>query len=152
MNDYVLYILIRNDLPSMNVGRAAAQASHASNAFIHEFGKRKDVKTWQKSTTQGFGTAIILSASSPVIQSVLNSCDSISENIPIGWVVDPEYGVPVTKELFDFINKKVFSVEPLIKPDGTVVFFRSEKTCAYVFGRKSELTNVVGFLPLFPER
>ena len=39
-SNYVLYILMRQDLPSMNAGKAMAQASHASNAFIYEALKR----------------------------------------------------------------------------------------------------------------
>jgi hypothetical protein len=39
--DLALYILMRNDLASMNVGRCMAQASHASNAFIYKFGKNR---------------------------------------------------------------------------------------------------------------
>ena len=31
----VLYILMRNDMKSMNPGKAMAQASHASNAFVN---------------------------------------------------------------------------------------------------------------------
>ena len=30
----VLYILMRTDMDSMNPGKAMAQASHASNAFV----------------------------------------------------------------------------------------------------------------------
>ena len=33
----VLYILMRNDLNSLNSGKAMAQASHASNAFVSHF-------------------------------------------------------------------------------------------------------------------
>ena len=61
MKDLRLYILMRNDLDSMKAGRAAAQASHASNAFIHKFGKNEEVKEWANQTPQGFGTAIVLS-------------------------------------------------------------------------------------------
>lgn len=147
---FVLYILMRNDLPSMNVGRAAAQASHASNAFIYDFGKRKEVKIWQSYTSQGFGTAIVLSASRGDIQNVLDIADTIA--LPIGWVIDPEYGMPVSEEIYPMISKSVQIKEAVRKPDGTVIVFREEKTCAYVFGLKSEMTQILGHLPLFPEK
>ena len=132
----------------MNVGRAAAQASHASNAFIHSHGKEKGAKTWQNSTTQGFGTAIILSASSEQIRRILLSAHS--KRLPASWVWDPEYGMPVTKEIYELMPQKVNVCPPIYKEDGTVVFFRSVDTCAYIFGKKSELVEILGELPLFP--
>ena len=35
----VLYILMRTDMDSLNPGKAMAQASHASNAFVYRWGK-----------------------------------------------------------------------------------------------------------------
>ena len=52
-----LYILMRTDLPSMNAGRAMAQAAHAANQFIKEYGNNKEVQKWQKDAN-GFGTTI----------------------------------------------------------------------------------------------
>ena len=61
----VLYILMRTDMDSMNPGKAMAQASHASNAFVSnaEPGYNVDEElfnAWQQSTTQGFGTVLVL--------------------------------------------------------------------------------------------
>ena len=80
----VLYILMRGDLASMNTGKAMAQASHASNAFVFAELKKmlsspwKSVRDfykvfikgetenaslfirWVHSTTQGFGTVLVL--------------------------------------------------------------------------------------------
>jgi len=149
MNDYVLYILMRNDLPSMNVGRAAAQASHASNAFIHSFGKRNDVKKWQKQTSQGFGTAIVLSADKKTIQFTIDNINKCKD-CPISWVTDPEYGMPVTKEIWEHISIELQSAQPVVKEDGMVVWFRKEDTCAYIFGSKEDLLPFLGELPLWP--
>ena len=58
----VLYILMRNDLPSMNAGKAMAQASHASNAMVHNSdcdAFKGMVKEWQGETPQGFGTLVL---------------------------------------------------------------------------------------------
>ena len=65
MNEYILYILMRNDLVSLNAGKAMAQASHASNAFINNAQKHFShkeklkgplqlaVEQWQNETEQG---------------------------------------------------------------------------------------------------
>jgi len=143
MKDYRLYILMRNDLPSLSVGRAAAQASHASNAFIHAWGTHNDVKEWQRQTPQGFGTAIVLSANKTQIEKILKS-----RVIPQGWVVDPDYVVSISVELTPYIKgvfKEVSKTDP-----SKILIHRKEKTCAYVFGLKEDLEHLVGELPLYP--
>lgn len=141
-----LYILMRNDLPSMTTGRAMAQASHAANAFIQRYGKRKDVLAWQKETKQGFGTAIVLSASLPQMKEI---CFNLSE--PYEFVVDPEYGVKINTELLELINpKKILSKNTIVSDDGSVVIFKEEITCAYIFGDKDGLAPILGHLKLHP--
>jgi hypothetical protein len=147
--DYRLYILMRNDLDSMSHGRAAAQASHAANAFIHKYGKRSDVQRWQTQTTQGFGTAIVLSADELELDNVLTKAKSLK--LPHEAVVDPDYGVKTTWELFKLLdtNKytRYFSADTT--DESAVMFFRSEITCAYVFGVKQELAPILGHLKLY---
>ena len=36
----ILYIFMRNDLPSMNVGKAMAQASHASSQLVTNYSSK----------------------------------------------------------------------------------------------------------------
>jgi hypothetical protein len=127
----------------MGTGRATAQASHAANAFIHEWGERRDVKDWQCQTKQGFGTAIVLGATKGCIDNILRS-----RVIPQGWVIDPDYVVSVSVELHPYV-KGVF--KEISETDPTqMLIHRSEKTCAYVFGTKDDLEHLVGELPLYP--
>lgn len=141
-----LYILMRSDLPSMTTGRAMAQSSHAANAFIKKYGKRKDVIAWQKETSQGFGTAIVLAAS---LQQIKDICLNLSE--PHEFVVDPEYGVRINEELFELIDQgKILNTKTIINEDGSVVIFKKEITCAYVFGSKDDLDPILGHLNLHP--
>lgn len=58
--DY-LYIVMRNDLPSLNPGKLAAQAAHVANVAVKR-GDRKIVRRWERQTTQSFGTTIVLGA------------------------------------------------------------------------------------------
>ena len=141
-----LYILMRNDLPSMTTGRAMAQASHAANAFIGKYGNRKDVKAWQKETKQSFGTAIVLAAS---LTDIKNALYNLSE--PHDFVVDPEYGVKTNTEILDLIDRSKILDEMTVFPgDGSVVIFREAITCAYVFGTKENLGPILGHLKLHP--
>ena len=68
----VLYILMRTDMDSMNPGKAMAQASHASNAFVFRFGKENLVKQWQGETQQGFGTVLVLDVPGVQINDVVH--------------------------------------------------------------------------------
>lgn len=137
---------MRNDLPSMTTGRAMAQASHAANAFIARFGHRKDVKAWQKQTKQGFGTAIVLATNLPAIKAALFN---LSE--PHEMVVDPEYGVKTNLEMLELIERTNIQWEKtIINLDGSVIIFKKEITCAYVFGDKEALAPILGEFPLHP--
>ena len=136
----VLYILMRNDMTSMNTGKAIAQGSHASNAFVHHFhgyaqeynskSVHEEIETavmnsfneWENSTRQGFGTVLTLegrmSEFYPVI-SIFKSLGYVS-----GVVHDPTY--------------------PIV--DGEVVHHIPLDTCAYVFipnKEKDEFANAL---------
>ena len=130
----------------MSPGRAMAQASHASNAFIAKYGHRKDVKKWQKETTQGFGTAIVLSAS---YQNIRDIFYNLAE--PHDFVVDPEYGVKTNIEILSLIDvSKIIESLTVFSDDGSAVIFKKEVTCAYVFGTKECLAPILGHLKLHP--
>lgn len=144
MNEYILYILIRNDLPSMNSGKAMAQASHASNAFVKKYGTTKQAKEWAGETSQGFGTVIVLSVNKKQLDEAVHK----SETSDV--VVDPTYPYIVNNEVASLIDAKHHTVDPIVKSDGTVVLHRKEVTCAYVFGTKEECKSVIGHLPLHP--
>lgn len=142
----VLYILMRNDLDSMNAGKAIAQGSHASNAFVQQFHaymqeanakpvntgivehNRKAFYEWENDTSQGFGTVLVLEAGVKDIQTtvdIMKAMDYIS-----GMVHDPTY--------------------PLV--DGKVVHYIPLDTCAYVFIPNKEqdtiASAVLGNFPL----
>lgn len=145
-----LYILMRTDLPSMGAGRAAAQASHASNAFIHKFGEREDVVEWSHQTPQGFGTAIVLSASHVEIAEILNECNDLGIDT-IEKVVDPDYVIPISSEIVPFLdpdNGGIIVEQSATDPNKSFIH-RSEVTCAYVFGDKEKLAPILGKLSLY---
>ena len=141
---------MRNDLPSMGAGRAAAQASHASNAFIHKYGANADVKLWQSQTPQGFGTAIVLSANEREIRDTF--VQSANQGFAADLVIDPDYVIPVSSELVRFIDISKFSdtiLEPSATDPNKYLLHRSEVTCAYVFGDKEKLAPILSKFPLY---
>lgn len=148
MNDTlpVLYILMRNDMASMNAGKAMAQASHASNAFVrhanmHFNDKADDVamsedeidyhnyfQKWVGETDQGFGTVLVLAVNERQLTTVIEV--SKSAGFIADTVFDPTY--------------------PLV--DGDVVHYLPIVTCGYVFGEKSDpmLKAILGNFSLHP--
>lgn len=133
---------MRNDLPSMNAGKAMAQASHASNAFVKKHGNTKAAKEWAVETNQGFGTVIVLSANEKQLDSAVHN----SETSDV--IYDPTYPYIVNSEIADLIDKTVHTVDPIVKSDGNVVLHREEITCGYVFGTKEQCKSALGHLPL----
>lgn len=148
----VLYILMRTDLASMNAGKGMAQASHASNAFVFAELKKmlsrpwKSVKDfykvfikgdtkdtnlfiqWVHSTTQGFGTVLVLGVNEIEMRTAVDVADKVG--YVSGVVHDPTY--------------------PLV--DGDFCHFLPLDTCGYIFGDKNDpiLGAIVGNFPLHP--
>jgi peptidyl-tRNA hydrolase len=127
----ILYILMRNDLASMNCGKAIAQGSHASNAFVQHFHeymsynsidvadkKLKELNTsfhnWENSTSQGFGTVIVLEGNFNNIKKTVDIMSNLG-----------------------YISRTVFDpTYPLV--DGSVVHHIPLETCGYVFVENKE--------------
>ena len=126
----VLYILMRTDMDSMNPGKAMAQASHASNAFVSnaEPGYNVDEElfnAWQESTTQGFGTVLVLGVNEAQMRTAVSVAESFGvDKFPCDIIHDPTY--------------------PL--QDGDTTHFIPVDTCGYIFGDKDDpvLQSIIG--------
>ena len=148
--DPILYILMRTDLPSMNAGKAMAQASHAANALesaSHSFGKFGTLKvafdTWKEQTSQGFGTCIVLGAT---IQQINEIVGTAPVDVAARKIVDPTYPYIVDGEIANVILG-----DNLHDPhDNHVLLVREETTCAFVFGDKKTVAPLVAELNLHP--
>ena len=118
----VLYILMRTDLDSMNPGKAMAQASHASNAFVSnaEPGYNIDEElfnAWQQSTPQGFGTVLVLGVTEAQMRTAVSVAESFGvDRFPCDIIHDPTY--------------------PL--QDGDTTHLIPVDTCGYIFGDKED--------------
>lgn len=135
-----LYILMRTDLPSMNAGKAMAQASHASNAFIHHcfFNKstsspelQAKVKPWTQETDQGFGTCIVLGVTLKELNTVISIAPSLG--FEAGNVLDPTYPYIVDSEISNLISLVANAEPPIPIGNGNMLHLRKEITCAWVF-------------------
>lgn len=136
-NGYVLYILMRTDMDSMNPGKSCAQAAHAANAFVEfmHFSDSTSAETeklcneWREQTGLGFGTTIVLDAGTG---QELNwtLIGAIEAGLYNGEVEDPTYPVQ----------------------DGEVTHLLPIITCGYVFGKRDDpaIKSVLGNLPLLP--
>ena len=127
----ILYILMRNDLASMNPGKACAQASHAANAFalaMTSDPKNTLYQNWACSTIQGFGTVIVLAVNEAQMREVDKAAKKFGYMADI--IHDPTY--------------------PLV--DGDVVHYLAIDTCGYVFVDKNDPIKdfLLGDLPLHP--
>lgn len=150
-----LYLLMRNDLPSMNPGKAVAQGAHAANKAVLMI--RKSFKTtseigrllteWEESTDQGFGTTITLSASLPEIETAVKFAPVLGSAISADISIDPTYPYIVDSEMAKLIDHPE-GHPPVRMRDGRYVCFREEITAGYVFGRKSDLVPLLGKFPL----
>jgi hypothetical protein len=70
----VLYLIMRDDLPSLNPGKLAAQAAHCANACVAKMRKADSamLRKWERESSQDFGTTIVLGAGRRFIASLPN--------------------------------------------------------------------------------
>ena len=120
---HAFYILMRNDLASLNPGKACAQAAHAAHAQVAMLLRlppaqrkvwEKAFLAWSQETRQGFGTAITKEAPIEAIRASVK--EAKRRGMLAAMVHDPEY--------------------PLA--DGSVTHLIPLDTCAFVFGRRED--------------
>lgn len=161
-----LYLLIRNDLDSLNPGKAVAHGAHAANQFTHEMDEYlsanlntecsstvSDImldrmyQTWKKSAN-GFGTTIALSVNYRELTTAVQIAKTFS-TLRAGETVDPTYPYILHKEYADLIrHTDEYPPSPL--SNGMMMCLREEVTAAYIFGDKSETKMIVGNFSLMP--
>ncbi len=128
----VFYILMRNDVASLTVGRQMAQASHAASAIAERMDRSERHNTawkcwakWERSTKQGFGTTIVLSVSEKEMRDTITvalMARSQEESFTAGIITDPTYAVK----------------------DGDITHIVSLDTCGYILGdRDSEALKLL---------
>lgn len=136
----VLYIIMRQDMDSMNPGKCMAQASHASNAFVHKVFKQKDTlpisalesyRDWQASTAQGFGTAVVLGTGTLTEEDAPDGHDKWLHDLVVQIQACPTLGQCTVS---DTVVDPTYPIR-----DGRTTHFLDVVTCAYVFIHKSDV-------------
>lgn len=150
----VLYILMRDDLPSMSVGQAMAQASHASNQmmFLAKSGNERQLELaqqWEKECV-GFGTAIVLAASLRSIE-IFGDCSKINgvdDDVLSGIVTDPTYAYKTTSDIANLIPDSV-DAAPRLTRNGNTKLYRKEVTCGFVLLDKDKYPDFMSGFQLW---
>lgn len=131
-----LCIVVRTDMDSMNPGKGMAQAAHAANAFTKkaQYGTTLEESVaiafskWYQSTEQGFGTTIVLAASSEE-----ELIEVITQAAELGFTAD-------------VIHDPTYPVS-----DGDVTHLIPVNTCGYVFiPEPARAPRLLTRLPLHP--
>lgn len=112
-----LYILMRQDMTdSLNAGKAMAQAAHAANQFVRDFGNAHTAGYYEwMQQGRGFGTTIVLGVDSEAeLRHYLDNAGRLRH--PADIVLDETYPVP----------------------DGYVTHLIPVFTCGYIFVKDRE--------------
>jgi peptidyl-tRNA hydrolase len=110
-----LYVLMRNDMDSMNCGKAIAQGHHCGSVFAKNMEDSKNLlyNNWLQETLQGFGTVLVLGVDETQMRNAIHA--GLTCGFPSGLVNDTSY--------------------PL--RDGGVTHYLNIDTCGYIFGNKN---------------
>lgn len=151
---YVLYILMRNDLDSLNPGKACAQAAHAANDFQFVFDPVFDQKSrsvyehyltdsfnaWHSESKQNtFGTTIVLEGDFDQIDSAVHKYkNNMIYETDANWVADDTYPFFANIEIAMLLEKNNLAKIVSEKEPGQFLMTRSEKTCAWIFAEKDK--------------
>ena len=127
-----LYILIRNDLHSMNSGKAVAQASHCVSQFMTQF--PKESKKWCEEA-DGFGTTIVIEGKVEQIEKFMS--DNIRhKGFCNGDIIDPTYPFKLQHEIIPFLVEglnDIKIVDYTIDQYGMVGATRKEYTASWFY-------------------
>ena len=126
-----LYILIRNDLHSMNTGKAIAQASHCVSQFMSKH--LKDAKEWCKEA-DGFGTTIVLEGNQEELENFMRYINN--EKYLCGDIIDPTYPFKFQKEIIPYLVEGLNDIQVVDyneDPYGMVKATRKEYTASWFF-------------------
>lgn len=141
--DYTVYVLVRNDLPSLNPGKLGAQIHHAGVQMVSKYqgnGLVQDYVNWGISQgAQYFNTTIVLAANLGQIRDVNQKCAHLDKDCVISdQVIDPSYPFFVENaEIAGLIPQDDVTRIVHHMPDGRVCMVRPELTCAWYLGDRN---------------
>lgn len=151
--DLAVYVLVRNDLPSMNPGKAMAQVHHAGVQMMSKYRDERLVKEYIRlgieQNARHFNTTLVVSSTEKQINAaieVARLCGAIC-----GTILDPSYPFFVDPELAPFVAADDNVTE--VGPSGNkVLFVRPEVTCGWILMDRDDpvMRSIVAAMPLHP--
>lgn len=156
--DLAVYVLVRNDLPSMNPGKAMAQVHHAGVQMIIKHHDHPLVQEYValgiEQGADNFNTTLALAANLSDIQLNMREAATLDPHTVVaGVVTDPSYPFFVENEEIAQLIPETDSVKRIrVLDDGRVLMVRPEITCAWFLGDRnnSEFRIMFGSLSLHP--
>lgn len=127
-----LYVFVRNDLPSLNTGKAMAQVAHCVSQFM-DF-DLEGSEEWCKEA-EGFGTTIVMEGSKRDIDRLMENVEYCGCYNSLGKIVDPTYPFKLQKEIIPYLKEDaniVYNKETMDKY-GMVDATRKAHTASWVF-------------------
>lgn len=102
-----LYVIVRNDLDSLNAGKAMAQANHSGTQFLSQFnGKYPNVVKEWLNEGKGFGTVIVLESAIETLDYFKLAIEENKLALYSGIIIDDTYPIKVPKEFLKILSKE----------------------------------------------
>lgn len=158
----VLYIISRNDLGSLNPGKAMAQCAHAANAMVDRHradgpllrNEKVDelFRLWEMQTPQGFGTTIVLVGKMQDLVDVSLFLKNYSGPVVHGFTYDPTYPLVVPREVVPLLDQRLLTAEPLHLDNNRVLLQYNETPNFWALVDKDdpEIQNLFSKFSLHP--
>lgn len=136
----ILYIIMRNDLLSMNAGKAMAQASHASAQFVKKMSENKSeaLEQWLNEG-YNFGTTVVLEANKSNLTDFMVNIQDYNYILSVGKIIDTSYPFKGQLELLrllspeDYLTYNIQEIDSDIDKYGMKLCTRTEHTCSWTF-------------------
>lgn len=135
----VFYVIMRNDLDSLNPGKAMAQACHAGTQFVSYLHQKFPKKIDECFGYDGIMTTIVLEGNREQITALHNLYLENIKQDPYysGDILDETYPFSFSTELLPHIDTTEFN-EMTIK-DNMVYTTREELTCSWYFVKEENV-------------
>jgi len=132
-----VYVLVRNDLPSLNPGKAMSQCHHAGVQMVSKHFNNQLVNDYladgKPNGADSFNTTLVMAANYNQIVDTINKASQwSSDTIDYGMVVDPSYPFVVDEEISRLIPQTNTTKIVKVLDNGKVLMVREELTCAWV--------------------
>jgi hypothetical protein len=153
IRDIRCYVLVRNDLPSLNAGKATAHTHHAGVQMVAKYMDHPIVRNYiEDGVAAGadhFNTTISLGASLEQIDIIIQMATGLG--YVADRIMDPTYPFFVDAEDVPLMDPSK-AVVTTVRSDGKVLMTRPETTCGYVLGYADDpvFRALVGGLKLMP--